>query len=1304
MSQTWSSSSSVDLRPRYRPATLLFVFIVFQRFRCVVPQEISLSDVKAWSDKLSFELLQLGNYVTNIEKFQEVYDPVEIKINDGKGLVESMAKNIENMLSSKVDAIQRIMDVAESTALAASTTDAMPEPPDEEYEYKDAKNHSHIPTSYSEHFGGKVNLNFSAVHVPTTVYGRAKEVLKAIRWSEELDSTFKNNYRTDASLSWQYFGSSTGFMRQYPALNWKPNGSDVHNPDLFDCRTRSWYIEAATSPKDVLILVDTSGSMTGMRKEIARHVVNNILDTLGNNDYVNIFKFSNVTEMVGHLTTSFDNNFVPSGILKCLFVLQAVPCFGDGLVQANLANIRELKNGMAEMNTERIANFSMILTYAFDLLEEYRAERKGACCNQAIMLITDGVPDNYKEIFQRYNWANNPDNPDQADMPVRIFTYIIGREVADVRDSRWMACANRGYFVHLSTLAEVREQVLNYISVMARPLVLNLTMHPTIWTPVYADIADPKITDWLWDKKERNDQKERYWIYRRNKKSMYLEDELAQYVKRIRKHPNLAGDMYKYRLMTSVSMPVFDRRENATRIANLLGVAGTDVPVDDIKQLMAPHLLGVHGYAFIVTNNGFILTHPDLRPVFQGILKPAYNSVDMAEVELTEGDEEPRLFNELLLKFREDVIYQKDHSDAHMHTKYHYDGVKRVGKMKRKYDSARIGNTPFTVVVSLPLHGAYDTTYSIHASQDIRRMKTDTGKEAKDYFKGKNWRIHPDWLYCKFYRRNPHKLSSRMKQLKHNINKHHKTPQKNSYYFENSHTFPTPEDSLRHFLERASQPGWNWGKMPYESSSQNVKKSEETTEGQYCDKKLFDSLIFDGAKTEWFADPKTSRNEKGQEFHQRFGFTLSFVATRSGLTRWQDFLLNDEEEPPSEPGPDHFSRLYPRAIDEIWYKRAVEQYYVQAGSFVFSIPIDDDGAENTTLVTASRAVFVGNSSMKAPAAVVGFQMTHTAFQGLFQNITFACNGGGKQCERHCGDNDTDCFLVDNHGYIVAAKDASDAGRFLGDVHGLVMRSLIERDVFEKITVFDYQAVCFRDMAETSDGNILLTPLKSLAIAASWLYGQMAIAMARAGFWSWDYAEAVAYPNEPEMELEKFETQAPPLDMEKLKEFKRKPAAEIKDDQIYDKLIRIKRTRPEPCDQKVDLYLLRNITPANQVLDDPNTDITGCEYLKYMVQPVNSTNMILLVIDNRACQNVIFRMSVEPREVTSINGSLACQKTLSDLPRLKPSSCIRSHPKESEIKDLCGGASSLLDRGHLLWARLVACGILVPTLVVKFLLS
>lgn len=148
-----------------------------------------------------------------------------------------------------------------------------------------------------------------------------------------------------------------------------------------------------------------------------------------------------------------------------------------------MENIRELKLGLEEFNTSEIANFTAAFTKAFDMLEHYREERAGARCNQAIMVISDGVPESYKEIFEQYNWINS------THMPVRVFTYLIGREEADITNIKWMACANLGYYVHLSTLAEVREQVLNYIAVMARPIVLHNKEHPVIWSDVYADIV-----------------------------------------------------------------------------------------------------------------------------------------------------------------------------------------------------------------------------------------------------------------------------------------------------------------------------------------------------------------------------------------------------------------------------------------------------------------------------------------------------------------------------------------------------------------------------------------------------------------------------------------------------------------------------------------------------------------------------------------------------------------------------------------------------------------------------------------------
>lgn len=90
--------------------------------------------------------------------------------------------------------------------------------------------------------------------------------------------------------------------------------------------------------------------------------------------------------------------------------------------------------------------------------------------------------------------------------------------------------------MHLSTFAEVREKVLQYVPVMARPMVLSKTEHPTIWTPVYADVTDPKMADYLWDNEEREEQKERFESYRKNKEFFNSKEEQdRRYVEKLRR-------------------------------------------------------------------------------------------------------------------------------------------------------------------------------------------------------------------------------------------------------------------------------------------------------------------------------------------------------------------------------------------------------------------------------------------------------------------------------------------------------------------------------------------------------------------------------------------------------------------------------------------------------------------------------------------------------------------------------------------------------------------------------------------------
>ncbi|XP_016348532.1 voltage-dependent calcium channel subunit alpha-2/delta-3 [Sinocyclocheilus anshuiensis] len=322
------------------------------------------------------------------------------------------------------------------------------------------------------------------------------------------------------------------------------------------------------------------------------------------------------------------------------------PCLNGTLVQADVTNKDHFRDHLDKLFAKGIGMLDVALTEAFELLSNFNETGRGSVCSQAIMLVTDGAVETYDAVFAQYNWP---------DRKVRVFPYLIGRESAFADNLKWMACANKGYFTQISTLADVQENVMEYLHVLSRPKVIDRE-HDMVWTEAYVDNTRPQ--------------------------AQKLED--AQ------------GPV----LMTTVAMPVFSTKNETRNKGILLGVVGTDVPVSEILKAIPKYKLGIHGYAFAITNNGYILTHPDLQPLYEEgkkRRKSSYSSVDLSEVEWEDKEDELR-----------NAMVNRQTGSFSMKVKKTVDKGKRVLVLHNDYYYTDIKGTPFSLGVALSRgHGKY---------------------------------------------------------------------------------------------------------------------------------------------------------------------------------------------------------------------------------------------------------------------------------------------------------------------------------------------------------------------------------------------------------------------------------------------------------------------------------------------------------------------------------------------------------------------------------------------------------------------
>ena len=215
-----------------------------------------------------------------------------------------------------------------------------------------------------------------------------------------------------------------------------------------DPREQSWYVSAVSGPKDIVVVLDLSVSMSQCagsgaaancetRLDVAKVAVRRVLETLSERDYAQIIPFGN-----------FASCYDPLCEVDCVAYNTDNLCISpdNKLLQMTQNNRGRLLQYLTEMTIADGApgnSFRKGFDKAFDVLDNSVADAT-AGCTKAVLFFTDGAstregasnPDTQTEVIRQYDntWQavkqrNKVDTPAGATGPhqAHVFWYSVTR-------------------------------------------------------------------------------------------------------------------------------------------------------------------------------------------------------------------------------------------------------------------------------------------------------------------------------------------------------------------------------------------------------------------------------------------------------------------------------------------------------------------------------------------------------------------------------------------------------------------------------------------------------------------------------------------------------------------------------------------------------------------------------------------------------------------------------------------------------------------------------------------------------------
>eukprot|EP00435_Cladocopium_sp_Y103_P024528 s4354_g6.t1 len=215
-------------------------------------------------------------------------------------------------------------------------------------------------------------------------------------------------------VGYMYFADhASGSYMGWPAVNWCFDSG-------YDPRLRPWYSSGATSPKDLVIVVDVSDSLQRSRRSLlAQAATSAVIDTLEWKDWATVILFNHGIE--------------------AQYSQQLLPMSGE--------ERSKMKNWLNhQIWNQGGTDFQTALWEAFAVIERSVSAGSTSMCQRGILFLTYGEAD-----FTEYDFAETQRKALQ--FSVAIFTYALGSG-GDTSITHRMACENRGIFYQLPDNAE----------------------------------------------------------------------------------------------------------------------------------------------------------------------------------------------------------------------------------------------------------------------------------------------------------------------------------------------------------------------------------------------------------------------------------------------------------------------------------------------------------------------------------------------------------------------------------------------------------------------------------------------------------------------------------------------------------------------------------------------------------------------------------------------------------------------------------------------------------------------------------